>query len=418
MFGAGASRDFFKPALTTQYLTEAVKDHHNWARVINHYQAIKDSSIVVADPTGVISLINLILNTNPDFNFEQIAEVLDKLCSYWFDPCPMNTMLGSLESIFKKIYSTDVTWERCSGWDNIPFLFRQIIAEAILNLQDNYQSPDYNTLLLNQKTFIESLSKSGDDISLISLNYDETLANSIEGLGFDTCFGASQLPGQFNEIDINRFFNCRKIVYYPHGHVRFRFTDQLNVEYYRDGNFANQQRWVGLDSAMPGANMPVTKGKFAYNFNSFITTGQTKNDILNYLPYSVYYQRMAIDLFKSDKLFVIGYSFGDEHINRFLKSYLKSGQNKKVIIVDYYDKPITMIDEYQDSENIILKINNVFGPEWQVYVNTDGQKVAWNEQEIVNLNNSGFGQIFDKVYFYKKGYTQFLKDWINGYIRI
>lgn len=139
-------------------------------------------------------------------------------------------MLGSLESIFKKIYSTDVTWERCSGWDNIPFLFRQIIAEAILNLQDNYQSPDYNTLLLNQKTFIESLSKSGDDISLISLNYDETLVNSIEGLGFDTCFGASQLTGLFNEIDINRFFNCRKVVYYPHGHVRFRFTDQLNVE--------------------------------------------------------------------------------------------------------------------------------------------------------------------------------------------
>ena len=40
------------------------------------------------------------------------------------------------------------------------------------------------------------------------------------------------------------------------------------------------------------------------------------------------------------------------------------------------------------------------------------------KKEIVNLNNSGFGQIFDKVYFYKKGYTQFLKDWINGYIRI
>lgn len=127
---------------------------------------------------------------------------------------------------------------------------------------------------------------------------------------------------------------------------------------------------------------------------------------------------MAIDLFKSDKLFIIGYSFGDEHINRFLKSYLKSGQNKKVIIVDYYDKPVTMVDEYQDTENIILKINNVFGPEWRVYVNTAGQKVAWNEKEIVNLNNSGFGQIFDQVYFYKKGYTQFLKDWINEKIAV
>lgn len=330
----------------------------------------------------------------------------------------MNTILGTLEFIFKKIYLGNVECLRSSSWDDIPFLFRQMIAEAILDLQVNYQSPDYNTLLFNQRTFIESISKSSYDISLISLNYDETLANSIEGLGFDTCFGESQLPGQFNEIDINKFFNCNKVVYYPHGHVRFRFTDQLNIEYYRNGGSANSRRWEGLDSAMPGANMPITKGKFAYNFNSFITTGQTKDDILNYLPYSVYYQRMAIDLFRSDILFIIGYSFGDEHINRFLKSYLKSGQNKKVIIVDYYDKPITMIDEYQDSGNIILKINNVFGPEWRVFVNSDGQKVAWNEKEIVNLNNSGFGQIFDKVYFYKKGYTQFLKDWINGYIRI
>lgn len=418
LFGAGASRNFFKPTLTTQYLTEAVKDPNNWNRVIKHYRAIKGPSIVIAEPTEVVGLINLILGTNPDFNFEQIAEVLDKLCSYWFDSLPMNTMLGALEFIFKKIYSGDVPWAMCSGWDDIPFLFRQVITEAILDLQHNHKSLDYTALLSNQKTFIESLSKSDNDISLISLNYDETLANSIEGLGFDTCFQESKLPGQFNEIDINKFFNCKKVIYYPHGHVRFRFTDQLNVEYYRNGNFANHQRWVGLDSAMPGANMPITKGKFSYNFNSFITIGQTKDDILNYLPYSVYYQRMAIDLFKSDKLFIIGYSFGDDHINRFLKSYLKSGQNKKVIIVDYYNKPITMIDEYRDSENFILKIYNVFGPEWRVNINSNGQKVAWDVNEIATLNSSGFGKIFSQVYFYKKGYTEFLKDWINERITI
>ena len=230
MFGAGASRDFFKPTLTTQYLTDAVKYPNNWTVVIKHYKEIKGSSIVIADSTEVIYLIKLILGVNPKYHFEQIAEVLDKLCSYWYDPNPMNTILGTLEFIFKKIYLGNVECLRSSGWDDIPFLFRQMIVEAILDLQVNYQSPDYNTLLLNQKTFIESLLKSDNDISLISLNYDETLVNSIEGLGFDTCFGASQLPGQSNEIDMTRFFNCRKVVYYPHGHVRFRFTDQLNVE--------------------------------------------------------------------------------------------------------------------------------------------------------------------------------------------
>lgn len=100
--------------------------------------------------------------------------------------------------------------------------------------------------------------------------------------------------------------------------------------------------------------------------------------------------------------------------NRVIKHY----RAIKVIIVDYYNKPITMIDEYRDSENFILKIYNVFGPEWRVNINSNGQKVAWDVNEIATLNSSGFGKIFSQVYFYKKGYTEFLKDWINERITI
>lgn len=57
LFGAGASRDFFKPALTTQSLTDAVKDPNNWTVVIKHNKEIKGSSIVIADSTEVIYLI-------------------------------------------------------------------------------------------------------------------------------------------------------------------------------------------------------------------------------------------------------------------------------------------------------------------------------------------------------------------------
>lgn len=99
LFGARASRDFFKLALTTQYLTDAVKDPNNWAVVIKRHKEIKGSSIVIVDSTEVIDLINLILGVNPKYHFEQIAEVLDKLCSYWYDPNPMfrkSTALGRI----------------------------------------------------------------------------------------------------------------------------------------------------------------------------------------------------------------------------------------------------------------------------------------------------------------------------------
>lgn len=418
LFGAGASRDFFSPALTTQYLTDAVKSRGNWERVLDYYHQIKDADIVVPTAADVLQIINLILESNPSFNFEQIAEVLDKLCSYWFDPLPTNTMLGALESTFNAIYAAGVSWPRMTGWDDIPFIFRQIVSEAILDLQKSHRAVNYCELSKLQNQFIGSLCENYDKVSLISLNYDECVADSISGLGFDTCFNPSQHSQQLNELSIPSFFNAKRVIYYPHGHLRFKFTALPNVEYYRDGNDANKERWEGLDSAMVGCNMPLTQGKFAYNFNSFLTTGQTKDDILNFLPYAVYYQRMAIDMIKTDTLFIIGYSFGDDHINRLLKSYLKIAPTHKVIIVDYYPKDITMTQEHHDSESIILKIHNVFGAEWRVNVSQTGVMSAWNEQEVKTLNTTGFGKIFDNVYFYKNGYTQFLQDWNHKLIRI
>lgn len=418
LFGAGASRDFFSPALTTQYLTDAVKSWGNWERVLDHYHQIKGADTVVPTAADVLQIINLILERNPSFTFEQIAEVLDKLCSYWFDPLPTNTMLGSLEFAFNAIYAAGEGWSRMHGWDDIPFLFRQIIAEAILDLQNNHRAVNCCDLSKLQNQFIGSLCANNEKVSLISLNYDECVADSISGLGFDTCFNQSQHPGQLNELSIPSFFNAKRVIYYPHGHLRFRFTDQLNAEYYHDSNSANKARWEGLDSATVGCNMPITQGKFAYNFNSFLTTGQTKDDILNFLPYAVYYQRMAIDMIKTDTLFIIGYSLGDDHINRLLKSYLRIAPTHQVVIVDYYPEDITMTQEHHDSESIILKIQNVFGVEWRVNVSQTGVMSAWNEQEVKTLNATGFGKIFDNVYFYKNGYTKFLQDWNVRLIQI
>lgn len=115
-------------------------------------------------------------------------------------------------------------------------------------------------------------------------------------------------------------------------------------------------------------------GKFAYNYNTFLSTGQTKDDGLNHLPYAIYYQRLAIDLFKSDTVYIIGYSFGDEHINRLLRSFLQLNFQNKIIIVDYYPDTITMMDEYMNPNSIITKINQNFGTEWQIMINQNSDK--------------------------------------------
>ena len=70
-------------------------------------------------------------------------------------------------------------------------------------------------------------------------------------------------------------------------------------------------------------NRSVLNAKYSYNFNAFIATGQTKDDSLNHIPYSAYYQRLVSDQAQSKMVYLVGYSFGDDPVNRLLQSFLK-----------------------------------------------------------------------------------------------
>lgn len=418
-FAAGASVPFFEnPSLSTSYLTEKVKDINEWQRIIEKYTSIKGSNVIIASPQFVVNVINMIINYAPDANFEQIAEVLDKISSYSMDPIPSHGMMNLVQCVLMDIM--EYSHKQIGvGMQEIPFLFREIIAEAILELENEHKSSDYEQLLDKQNAFIAYVSKD-EDSSIISLNYDNCVPDSLKNLGFDTCFKSVD-PKYLLQIDIHRFMNAHRVVYYPHGHLRFHFTDNDSVTYWYDSTTANDERWYGINLSGIGSTLTVTPGKFAYNFNTFITTGQTKDDSFNHLPYAIYYQRMACDFAKSDIVYIIGYSFSDDHFNRLMKSFLKIKDTNKIAIVDYYPNNISMINEYKDQNNIISKICMVLGTKWSIFWDNENQtKKPVNQQEVERLNKYGFGEIFKNVYFYKKGYKEFLNeyyifiDFING----
>lgn len=129
------------------------------------------------------------------------------------------------------------------------------------------------------------------------------------------------------------------------------------------------------------------------------------------MPYSIYYQRLASDFLNSSKIFIIGYSFGDIHFNRLLRSFLYTNNKNKVYVVDKYDSMVTMIDEYKDHSNIITKIHDTFKPDWYIIFNNElSQKSPHNQREVNKINQEGYGEIFDRIIFYKKGYDQFLNE--------
>ncbi len=438
LFAAGASVPFFNPTLNTSYLTQKVSDINEWNNIIKKYKLIKGQSVTIAEPQFVVNVINKIKKHAPNANFEQIAEVLDKISSYIMDPNPKNQMINLTEVVLLDILqnekSTDPNPKNqminltevvpmddtlqnekeqlCTGMQDIPFLFREIIAAAILELEKNHKSSDYKQLLDLQKEFIDYAAKD-EEASIISTNYDDCVPESLNGLDFKTCFKYVDNIYQ-EQIDINKFMNAPRVVYYPHGHLRFHYTDNDNVTYWDDSKKADGRRWNSLNSTSIGSTHTFTNGKFAYNFNTFITTGQTKDDSFNNLPYAIYYQRMACDFAKSDTVYIIGYSFGDDHFNRLMKSFLKINTTNKLVIVDYYSNKINMVDEYKDQNNIIAKIRQVFETDWIIHYDSATQTEQPSDQNMVNkLNKDGFGEIFKNIFFYKKGYKEFLKEYKN-----
>ena len=407
IFGAGASIPFFNPTLDTAYLTEKVCSQAEWERMRDLYIQHHGKNQQMLDAGIIIQVINDIKRIQPEVNFEQIAEVIDKISSWGFDRIPCHNMLNMLVFIFNLGFQPRYSSPFGIEWQDVPFLLRQIIAETILDLKNNHKSADYQKLIEQQREFVRAICDRDEDVNVISLNYDECILESLEGLGFEKGFR----PTDYNylmQMDIHSFLQAQKVVYFPHGHIRFMFTDNDNVTYYTDSNMANQERWENIDGSMLGSTATVTPGKFAYNYNTFLSTGQTKDEGFNHLPYAVYYQRMAVDLYKSDTVFIIGYSFGDDHINRLLRSFIKMDRQNRVIIVGFNPYQIDLTDTSENSNSTIHKIHYYLGTDWQLTYTEGMGLMANNPHEIDKINTRGYGQLFPQVYFYRLGYEAFL----------
>ncbi len=410
IYGAGASVPFFNPMLNTSYLTNKVSDLNEWDRVIQKYRHYNQSD-QIPSASMVVRVIDAIRAIKPKAHFEQIAEILDKISSIGYDFLPVNNMMNLQWEVLKRIGFSNYNYDTClgPGWRDIPFLLREIIAEAILELETSHKSSNYEELNKLQNDFIKAICEQSDQTSIVSFNYDDCVIDSLSGLGFKTGFKDTYSNYGF-QLDLKTFMNAERVVYFPHGHVKFQFVDNQNVSFLTDSLEADEARWDTLDQMEVGSTMTNLPGRYAYNFNTFITTGQTKDDCFNSLPYSAYYQRLANDIAKSSIVYLIGYSFGDEHVNRLLQTFLKIKETNKVYIVDYYTNSISLLDEYKDDSNIITRIYHVFGTTWLLRYNSEHESEPFYKGKIDEINKRGFGELFDQVYFYKNGYDKFLHE--------
>jgi hypothetical protein len=370
IFGAGASVPFFAPQrLDTAYLTNQISDKNTWEKVFDKYNLIMQRAEYYTDLhfADIVRLIDNIKMKKPQFNFEEIANDIDKLSLFKYDMVSNLMLPEEIEECesLSKTYSVQPT----KYWKDIPFLLRMIIAESIIDVQKN-KSPKYDVLLKYQKAFLNNVSDK-DNTSIISFNYDDLLLDSFAG--FETGFDSA---GQFNCRQLN---DARKTIIFPHGHIRFFFYDKATVKYFDNAASADCARWKNLFSKRTGETLTVAIGKNnSYTCNTFITTGQNKPNGFNLEPYNVYMEKIEKDIRQSSELVIIGYSFEDNYFNEILKTC----PAKRIVIVDYKE---------------------------------NAQKESAFKDIIKDKCGASFLDSITDFYF--KGYAKFLEEYNNGRIK-
>ena len=400
LFGAGASYPFYTTHLSTAYLTEQVKDKSNWRHVLRKYNENNVDGYECPDIDEAVRIITS--PTNSKLNFEQLAEIVDKVYSVKYEISPEYNMLNRI------LYNIGITLNHTAEAQYIPFFFREIIANAIIDSEQKHRVNEYKHLQKLQIDFLRMISNCDEQVSIVSLNYDDCVPKSIDVLKcYDYCFDFIPRKDYYSNmlLNVQKFFESKKVAYFPHGHLRFIFNDREDVTYESNIFYAEEKRWDGIFNH---GTCIVTNNSFCCDFNTFITTGQTKDNALNNMPYAVYYQRLATDFLLSNIIILIGYSFGDHHFNRLLKGFLSKNIRNKVLVVGLYPDTLTMKNEYRDKTEFIYKIYDTFRTEWRLFCTPNGELLPMNEAEVERINENGFGQIFDRVYLFKNGYEEFL----------
>jgi len=398
--GAGASIPFYNPRLSTKYITDAIKDKDKWSEIVSRYTSLMGpSNIIQVD--AVVETIESICKLFPNVNFEQIIEFLDKLTSYSFDPTSDTTTFHILLRFFKVHYPSI----GFHTWDNVPFLVRQLISEVILDLQTNHKSSDYDTYIQLFQDFLKNVSKDSE-LNIVTLNYDDTIYQATHGLGFKDGF----INGRF---DFKEYIGANKVLSFPHGHIRFTL-DGEGILYNPNSLEASYLRLKNIASHSREKTEYLISSSFAYNFNTFIATGQQKDSTFDINPYAAYFQKFAHDGLVSDTVYIIGYSFSDPHFNRMLLNFLSIKQTNKIIIVDYLDRDIDLMNEMSDGSGMIDTDNFIYRL-WRYLKDTSPLSFSGDKYEfqsgVDNLNSTGFGEIFERIFLYKKGFDSFLQEY-------
>ena len=256
-------------------------------------------------------------------NFEDILYALYALAGVR----PHGVMTGGLAALVDAKPLPDVTWFGRDFVSGMPVLdefiehlatnlvakFRKICARSDAN-----RTPEIEEL----HGFFAAL-KDEFDIAVVSVNYDNIIFRTLPDLhtGFD--IGGTNLFGQERILNTSSWTK----ILHLHGSVHFdRIATGCNF-----GEIVWRDNLAGSFSTAQ-FGLPYNREAVSYP-SATIIAGHGKAAQLLGPPFRTYYSALDWMVLESDALLVLGYGFGDHHLNQPLNQY-RDSRNRPIVLID------------------------------------------------------------------------------------
>jgi len=248
------------------------------------------------------------------YDYSQInSEITNKLRSFelgnpnkmdgFFNVITLNTIFG----LSRKIHGSYF-------YSELYLYFVYLILEQIKTYDNETNASADPELNKKFTAFLMKLKQNTGLIRYYTLNYDLLPLKIYEGFfnGYNND-GELDIKGIVKKNDIDIYYNM-------HGSINVNF------------NLIKAGYAYGFKTASTFENNRLIQ--------SPIITGYNKLDRVFDPPYFHFYNKLIDDCYKSDNIYLIGYSFGDKHINSAINGAMQLGKTKITVIdkIDINDK--------------------------------------------------------------------------------
>jgi hypothetical protein len=358
------NHDFALPKITERFYTRLSKEHKAF---IQHHMGSEYNQL------------------NFEESISSIEQAYDALQNYH-----KFLVSGENGANFLKVYNLeDVPLEKHI------VAIREIIYEytvSILELIDGHvQQSEIANKLDGFVSWLRCVLTTKNEVDLFTLNFDlliETILLDIVGTeGFMDFHYKINRP--WNEIN-------NKFQYYFNPDMSRQIAGDINVRLHHLHGSLSSFKNISNGRLFKITTESLRESKlynkiFELELIPSIVTGGGKSAKVQQSPFSFYYnefkKKMSIDEFLCDELYIIGYSFQDDHINKAIKERLEISRRSKeprplnIVIVDYAATE-------EDKTKFISKVNKELG----LGARTRGKFVA-NDNRIIFEGANGISKL-------------------------